>query len=310
MTQDEQYHRENLHLTFSQRVGAVPLPDHIKPEHLSVPFRITLFVQFGEEFDKSTMYYDDESEGSSYYSTSYYAQNSIIGDLLRRYKIEILNNFPDDVPYPAPESDRKFIADLLKSGEYHEIIDFCEWYVRNTHPMEDLRSDIITVFANKPSAYSISENNGIPFIYPINEASRIAVSQALTRLNDAKMHTLLNYIQEATSEINRQDYAGSVQSSINAVESIARQIAPDSNTLGKAISEIKKQSLIPHPTLTNILDNLNGYANGEEGIRHPLVKKEVTSVKLDEAIYMFGLCAVTADYLASKHQHHINNNPN
>ena len=56
MTQDEQYHRENLHLTFSQRVGAVPLPDLVKPEHLSKPFRIALNLKFREEINGSRAY--------------------------------------------------------------------------------------------------------------------------------------------------------------------------------------------------------------------------------------------------------------
>ena len=55
------------------------------------------------------------------------------------------------------------------------------------------------------------------------------------------------------------------------------------------------------------MDNLNGYANSEEGIRHALVNKDTPSVKPDEALYIFGLCACTADYLASKPQQQVNN---
>ncbi len=296
MTHDEQCHSENLHLTFSQRVGATPLPDPIKPEHLSKPFRIALSEQFREEFAEAINYnHMAEPELPLYY----YAQDASIGDSLSRYFIKVLNYFPDDVLPPEPESDRQFIADLLKNGEYHEIIDLCEWFLRNTHPMSDLYNGIVTVFANTPSAYKIGySQNDTPFIYPVNQASAKAIAKALCRLNSNNQNDILSKIREAATQLNNQAYIASAKFGMDAVEIGGSQLAPNKNSFGQILSEIAKQKLLPNNEIRQILDKINAYAN--EHARH--AREDTPGIERDEAIYFFGLCAVTADYLASKQQ--------
>lgn len=293
MAQDEQYHRENLHLTFSQRIGATPLPDPIKPEHLSKPFRIALAQQFEEEINKA------KGPSGEY---NYWDQHrpTHIGKTLQRYKMEVLNKFPHEIPNPTPARDQVFIASLLENGRYHQILDICEWLLRNARYL-NLSAGIATVFANNPSAYKIgyAENN-VPFIYPVNQASAEATASAIARLNSTNQTMALEYIRQAATSLNNQDYAGSVGLSIKAVEHIALQIAPKSNTLGQASHEIDKLNLLPHPTLKGVFDKMWGYAS--DVVRHASKGDDVPEIKIDEAVLMFGLCAVTADYLASKQQ--------
>ena len=291
MTQDKQYHSENLHLTFSQRVGAVPLPDPIKPEHLSRPFRIALARTFREEINGSRAY------NSRYGETldEYRANNNIEG-MLFRYKTEMLEKFPDEILESKPPEDRQFITNLLRDGQYHEILDLCEWFLINASYM---KAGIETVFANNPSAYKIgyAENN-IPFIYPVNQASAEAVSKALDRLNSNNQTDILSKIREAATQLNNQEYLASAKFSIDAVELSGSQLAPNKKNLGQVLSEIEKQNLLPNNEIRQILDKINAYAN--KYARH--AKGDTPSIERDEAIYFFGLCAVTADYLASKQQ--------
>ena len=293
MTQDEQYHRENLHLTPSQRLGAVPLPDPIKPEHLPKRFRIALDLKFREEINGA--------RGLNYRQQilDEYRHDNNIGGMLFRYKTEMLEKFPDEITESRPSEDRQFIANLLR-GQYNEVLDLCEWFLRNASHL-NLRVGIVTVFDNNPSAYKIgyAENN-VPFIYPVNQASAEATANAIARLNSTKQTTVLEYIRQAATSLNNQDYAGSVGLSIKAVEHIALQIPPKSNTLGQALHEIDKLNLLPHPTIKVIFEKMWGYAS--DVVRHASKGEDVPEVKLDEAVLMFGLCAVTADYLASKQQ--------
>lgn len=293
MTQDKQYHSENLHLTFSHRVGAVPLPDLIKPEYLSKPFRIDLNLKFREEINGARAY-------NSHYGKTldeYRANNKIEG-MLFRYKTEMLEKFPDEITESKPSEDRQFITNLLRDGQYHEILDLCEWFLRNVSYM---KAGIETVFDSNPSAYKIgyAENN-VPFIYPVNQASAEATANAIAHLNSTNQTTILEYIRQAATSLNNKDYAGSVGLSIKAVEHIALQIAPKSNTLGQALHEIDRLNLLPHPTLKGVFDKMWGYAS--DVVRHASKGDDVPEVKIDESVLMFGLCAVTADYLASKQQ--------
>ena len=257
MTQDEQYHRENLHLTFSQRVGAVPMPDLVRPEHLSMPFRIDLAYLFREEIKKVTRRTD------GYY---YHSDKTHVGIMLWRYKMKVLNKFPHDIPEPIPERDYAFIASLLENGQYHEILTLCEWFLGNAYHLQGLCNGIVTVFADNPSAYKFGYAGYTPFIYPVNQASAEAAANAIAHLNSTKQTTILEYIRQAATSLNNQDYAGSVGLSIKAVEHIALQIAPKSNTLGQALHEIYKLNLLPHPTIKGVFDKMWGYAS--DVVRH------------------------------------------
>ena len=289
MTQDEQYHRENLHLTFSQRVGAVPMPDLVRPEHLSMPFRIDLAYLFREEIKKVTR----SSDGGYWRSVPDH-----VGIMLWRYKMKVHSKFPHDIPDPIPKRDYDFIASLLENGQYHEILTLCEWFLGNAYHLQELCNGIVTVFADNPSAYKFGYAGYTPFIYPVNQASAKAIAKALNRLNSNNQTDILSKISEAATQLNNQAYIASAKFGIDAVEISGSQLAPNKNILGQVLSEIAKRKLLPNNEIRQILDKINAYANMYA--RHP---KECTpNIERDEAIYFFGLCAVTADYLASKQQ--------
>ena len=54
--------------------------------------------------------------------------------------------------------------------------------------------------------------------------------------------------------------------------------------------------------MKSALNKLYGYTNSEEGIRHALIENQGANVDIDEAIFMFGVCASFAAYLSTKHK--------
>ena len=110
------------------------------------------------------------------------------------------------------------------------------------------------------------------------------------------------HLHQAAEHINAQRFAESIKDSIHAVESVARQIDPESSqTLNPALNSLEKAGLIRHWALKEAFSKLFKYTNDEQGIRHPLLDKNSPDVGLDEAMFMFGACASFAAYLVNKH---------
>ena len=109
------------------------------------------------------------------------------------------------------------------------------------------------------------------------------------------------HLRKASECINEGDWAGSVRESINAVESVARQLDPEAaQTLGPALKSIERRGAL-HPTLKKAFEKLYGYTNNEQGIRHAYLSQMDARVGQDEAVFMLGACASFASYLWRKH---------
>ena len=81
---------------------------------------------------------------------------------------------------------------------------------------------------------------------------------------------------------------------------MARRIAPGSNTLGAALSNLRNQGLLEHPALYQGLERLYGYTSDEQGVRHSLLDQGQSNVGQDEAVFMLGACASFASFLWRK----------
>ena len=118
------------------------------------------------------------------------------------------------------------------------------------------------------------------------------------------MNNASNYLRKAAGKINKGQFSEAVRDSIDAVESVARCIAPKSSTLGGALKSLAKSGLLSNNQLKAGFEKLYAYTN-EEGVRHPKVFKDVSDVGLDEALFMFGACASFAAYLVRKHRQQV-----
>ena len=79
------------------------------------------------------------------------------------------------------------------------------------------------------------------------------------------------HLRKAAECINGQDWAEGVRESINAVESVARQLDPKASTkLGPALKSLERSGTL-HPALKEAFTKLYGYTSDEQGIRHALL---------------------------------------
>ena len=290
-------------LTFSQREGKAPLPEPMRLEYIPRRFRQLVWL-----------YMDSEIQRMSYPESATYRitdrdwerlrDNKNIGSIISSYRFEVLGQFHDDIGGYDPQKSRTFFKEMIEGGNYHQTLTLIEFVLRHEYCSEDLRKNLLDVFDEAPTAYCVEEIDRLPTIKP--RASREAgeaTQRAIQTIRDSSMEGAATHLRKATEQINARDYADSVRESINAVESVARTIDPKaSKTLGPALDSLERVGLLKHPALTEAFKKLYGYANDEQGIRHPLLDRDSADVGLDEAVFMFGACASFAAYLVGKYR--------
>ncbi len=125
-----------------------------------------------------------------------------------------------------------------------------------------------------------------------------AIRNALEDIRAVELQGAESHLRESGRLINAGDWAGSVRESINAVESVARRIAPEAQTLGSALKKMGKL----HPALKEAFSSLYGYTSDEQGIRHARLDEAASPAQQDEAVFMLGACASFVSYMLRKHR--------
>ncbi len=122
---------------------------------------------------------------------------------------------------------------MVSSGNYHQVLTLIEFVLRNEYCSEDLRKRLVGAFDEAPIAYCVEEIDGLPTIIPraSHEAGE-ATQRAIQTIQDSSMEGAATHLRQAAEHLNAQRYADSIRESIGAVESVARRIAPNENTLG------------------------------------------------------------------------------
>ena len=293
---------EVTRLTFSQREGKVPLPEPMKLEHVSCRFKQLVW----KYIDSAFFVYCENEEYQGYGYVGGY--DGYVCNLLYSYRFDVLllshDRIRDPTTYSHPDEDRELVRQTLLDGEYHVVLSFVEYVLRDVRCPNNLRTSLTAVFDKTPIAYFVDGIAESSTIMPRSslEAGE-AVQRAIETLRDASMHGASTHLRQAAEHINGRQYADSVADSIHAVESVARVIDPGSSkTLGPALNSLQDARLLKHPALKAAFGNLYGYANTEQGIRHALIDQAAADVGLDEAMFMFGACASFAAYLANKHR--------
>ena len=106
-------------------------------------------------------------------------------------------------------------------------------------------------------------------------------------------------MSKAGPDLTRGDWSGSIHESVNAVESAARVLAPETKGLGAALTELEKVRAV-HEALKRGFGALYGFSSNEQGIRHPLVDAGAAKIDEADAMDMFGGCSASVTYLALK----------
>ncbi|MEG1452652.1 hypothetical protein, partial [Brevundimonas sp.] len=159
-----------------------------------------------------------------------------------------------------------------------------------------LQNDLRTALIDSRSAYRILDNQTVSAIGTAEVAASLEGAIATTKevVPGASQHLL-----QASVDLRRGDWSGSVRNSIHAVEATATVLAPESNTLGKALNALDQKGHI-HGGLKAAFSQLYGYTSDDEGIRHALVFKDSPTVDESDALFMLGACSSFVSYLLSK----------
>lgn len=280
-------------LTFSQREGKAPLPEAMKLEYIPRKFRQLVWLCVDKSIDDATDIF-----------RSLYRADEEIAEILCRFRFEIQEIPHDEIPSPNPETDKKFCRDIILRGEYHQLLTFVEYILRQDDCSEDMQKSLVSEFERTPIAYYVDSIDGKPTIMPqFNREAGEATRKAIETIREGNMDGAAAHLRDSAEHINAGQYADSIADSIHAVESVAHMIDPRANrTLGPALKSLEESEVLKHPALRRAFEKLYGYTSDEQGIRHALLDRDAADAGLEEAVFMFGACASFAAYLTEKHR--------
>ena len=187
---------------------------------------------------------------------------------------------------------------ILLHDPFHGCFDFLETIIRHPECPSEFTEEIKEIFLCQ-LAYRI-DTTSIPRILPAaSEQEGDALLQAIQDLEGGGLGGAAVHLRQSGERIQGQDWAGSVRASIDAVESVTKQVVPGNpGTLGKALTVLERQEGL-HGALKKGFSALYGYTSDEPGVRHSLLEDE-SQVTRDEAIFMIGACAAFCSYLWRK----------
>lgn len=285
-------------LTFSQREGKAPLPEPMKLKHVSKRFRQLAWQHIDNlafDYKPRTVIYGD------FYGYYYVDENA--RKVIESYQFDVLLTSHDDISSHSAEEDRGIVRAILLEKDYHDVLTFLEYVLRHEKCPNGLSNILIKTFDETPIAYHVKKiNRQITVLPRASHEAGEATRQAIETLHGTGMKGAATHLRQAAEHINAGQYGDSIADSIHGVESVARRVAPNENTLGGALKFLEKKGLLKNKQLKKGFEQIYAYSNSEEGARHALVFQESPDVDLHEAMFMFGACASFAAYLVNKHQ--------
>ena len=298
-------HGDPRMLTFSQAQGYEEIPQRLRLEELSKLARTKIWdVLFASLSSDAVDQISDEGElwGLDVVERMYVGLQQ--WDQILRDKHLALDNLPlDEWSEPLLFSHaRDELRQLVMAGPFHKIFDLIQFVLGHPNCPGDLVNDLKKAFEKGMLAYVI-DDNGPPTIFP---ACTVKEGQSLTEclhtLQQAGLSTAEDLFREASRAISRNNWTGSINSSISAVESVARRLYPQANTLGDALKELRKNNSLWPPQLVQAIQKIWNYTNQKNaGIRHGSPDLSGNNVGQNEALFMLGACASVASYLWRKH---------
>lgn len=277
-------------LSFSQAHGYEELPQPLKLEELSKEARTKLW---------NVLYLHVQGESGFQFGSHTDLGSRWKGILLTvhlQLHVRPINEFRSTLGGFVKEY-QGFIMD----GAFNRVFDFLLVIMRNSKCPKEFTQSVINVFETCRLAYTVDSSNPVTIFPAATNEEGKAIIGATAELAKVGLAGAVSHLRKASDYINQRDYPGAVRESIHAVESTARQIAPDAKTLGPALKSLERAGAL-HPALEKAFSNLYGYTSNEQGIRHALIDNQQANVGQDEAVFMLGACAAFSSYLARKHR--------
>jgi hypothetical protein len=194
-------------------------------------------------------------------------------------------------PYPNIFNET---VELITECEWFYVYDIIEAFYKalNSKERQSFQEEVNDFFLLNGIGWKL-ENGTIEVRG--DENFELELTNAISILHEAKLHTAKTEIKEALSDLSRRpeaDVTGAIQHSLACLECVAREITGTKMTLGDLIK--KHSEIIPKP-LDQAISKIYGFAS-EQG-RH---LQEGRQPNYDEAELTVGLSAVLSTYLSKK----------
>lgn len=202
---------------------------------------------------------------------------------------------PDPNNWGENEFMKQEIETLLEECPWYYIYDIIEYFDQKLSWNER------TAFEEEMNEYFVEKGIGWKLVDGEiktrgEEAFEQKMAETIEVLNEAKLETSKQEIQEALNDLSRRpepDITGSVQHALAALECLCREITGDSkDTLGKLINN--NPDIVPKP-LNEVIGMIWGFASG-----HGRHLQEGKAPDYEEAELVVHLCAILCTYLSKK----------
>lgn len=268
---------------FSQRTGLVPVPPQLKLGEVSNEMRRLIDYSISKEIGRVEV---------SGYDHCYFDRKwiEVARDLHVKFFGQAVGSF-ENKSYTLKKQLERWVA----GAPFGKLFDFVEFLVRHPGCSKSLKTDLESAFVDARAAYRMVDGQIIAIG---TDEQAVAFERAVSAADVAGATAAKRHLVASGSALRRGDWADSVRESIHAVESVARTIEPDAQTLGPALKSLEKNGYI-HGSLKSAFEKLYGYTNDEGGIRHALID-DVARVDEVDALFMLGACASFTSYLITR----------
>ena len=282
-------------LTFSQAQGYEQIPGPLALEEFSDEARIKLWnllvlIPSGPFSPETSNVLELD-----------YDWHSIMEMLHRDFLVRPMDDFPRRRLLPNNPFVATYKPGILRDLSFNRVFDLFQMIMRHPRCPVNFTVEVAAMFRECRLAYVVDLEQPVTILPAVTEQEGETILGAIKEFREAGLHGAEAHLKKAAELVNGGDWPGAVRESINAVESVARLLAPDANTLGPALAALEQNGRF-HPALKEAFSRLYGYTSDEEGIRHPLIESATSPVGQDEAVFMLGACASFASYLWRRHQ--------
>ena len=188
------------------------------------------------------------------------------------------------------------IKPIFEQGDYVAVFGWLQFVLRLRSCPPGLSKQINKILEFGQAAYRVLEGDTI---VPIgSDAELETLKRAFADLAATEFHGARDHLRKAAEELTAGRYPDSIRESINAVESVARTLAPDGKLSG-ALAKLEQSANI-HGGMKAAFNSLYGYTSDEQGIRHAHLNEPSSKPDETDALFMIGACAAFVSYLINK----------
>lgn len=260
-------------MRFSQRIGASPVPEGLKPQAMPDDLRNTMWNVIELRVRKSEF-----------------------GTITQAYWLDFIKKPLSTRPTSTighivtyPKAWEIFKSDFL-SAQWHGVYDRVEFLIALNRDLEEFFNEALV---REMAAYRIVDHQVVPIT---SDAEIAALDEAMSdgdRFEGAQTH--IRAALAHLSDRQNPNFRNSIKESISAVEATAAVLVGKPNaTLGAALATLEKMHGL-HGSLKVAYSALYGYTSDAEGIRHALMDEP--NLRAEDAKFFLLICSSFVNYL-------------